>query len=218
MRATLLLDAIGGQWHHSVMMVVLSRLWLCGLLIAPAWARAQVGEPARAADFVRQAGAELAGVVAGVASPADKEARLKPYLERVVDEDGVARFCLGHYWQNATPEQRTEYLRLFRLQLLHGVVDRLGSYQAGATKITIDPPVERADGVYVPTVVESAGNKPVNITWLVEVNGSSMQIADVMAEGMSLRVTERNDFGSFLSHHGGNIETLLAVLRKRFEE
>ncbi len=107
----------------------------------------------------------------------------------------MARFCLGHYWQNATLEQRSEYLRLFRLQF--------------------DSPIERADGVYVPTVVESAGNKPVNITWLVEVNGGSMQIADVLAEGMSLRVTERNDFSSFLSHNSGSVEALLAALRKQ---
>ena len=200
------------------MPTLLPRILLCSLLIAPAFLQAQETDPARAADFVRQAGAELAVVVAGAASPADKEVRLKPYLDRVVDEDGVARFCLGRYWQVATPEQRTEYLRLFRLQLLHGVVDRLGGYQAGATKITINTPVQRADGISVPTIVERAGNKPVNISWLVEVNGNTMQIADVMAEGMSLRVTERNDFSSFLSRNGGNVEALLAALRKQAGE
>ena len=172
-------------------------------------------DPARAADFVRQAGAELAAVMSGATSPADKESRLKPFLDRVVDEDGVARFCLGRYWQTATPEQRTEYLRLFRLQLLHGVVDRLGSYQAGAVKITINPPVARPGGIAVPTIVEREGNKPVNITWLVENNGGAMQIGDVAAEGMSLRVTQRSDYAAFLAHNGGDVAALIAALKKQ---
>ena len=166
------------------------RTLLLGVLLLPVAAYAQTEpDPSQAASFVRQAGAELAGVVAGATSPQDKQARLGPYLLRVVDEDGVARFCLGRYWQTATPEQRTEYLRLFRLVLLRGVVTRLGDYQAGAVKVSVSTPVQKPDGIYVPTVVEREGNKPVNITWLVTDDGGTMRIADVVAEGMSLRMT-----------------------------
>lgn len=195
-------------------------LLACFLLLATAVgaARAADADPTQAAAFVKQAGAELAGVVSGANTPAEKQARLEPYLQRVVDEEGVARFCLGRYWQAATPEQRAEYLRLFRLILLRGVVTRLGDYQAGAVKVTVNTPVQKPDGIYVPTVVERSGNKPVNITWLVTVGESGMHIADVVAEGMSLRVTQRSDYASFMAHNGGDVTALLAALKRQVGE
>ena len=197
---------------------MLRRTILIGLSLLPLAARAEEPDPAQAATFVKQAGVDLAAVVSGAASPADKQARLEPYLQRVVDEDGVARFCLGRYWATATAEQRTEYLRLFRLVLLRGVVNRLGDYQAGSVKVSVNTPTQKPDGVYVPTIVERSGNKPVNITWMVTDAGGTMRIGDVIAEGMSLRMTQRSDYASFLSHNGGNVDALIAALKKQVGE
>ena len=198
--------------------MIIRRCLLTALLLSPLAARAAEPDPVQAADFVRNTGAELAAVVGGAKGQPDREARLAPFLEKVVDEDGVARFCLGRYWQIATPEQRIEYLRLFRKQLLKGVVNRLGDYQAGAVKIVINTPVVRADGLYVPTIVEREGNKPVNITWMVTVDGSAMHIADVTAEGMSLRQTQRSDYASFLARNGGNVQMLIDALKRQVGE
>ncbi len=194
--------------------MALRRTLLAAVLLAPLAARAEP-DATQAASFVRQAGAELAAAVGGAETPADRQARLGPYLQRVVDEDGVARFCLGRYWATATAAQRTEYLRLFRLVLLRGVVNRLGDYQAGSVKVTVNTPVQKPDGMYVPTVVERAGNKPVNITWMVAEADGALRIGDVIAEGMSLRMTQRSDYASFLAHNGGSVDALLDALRKQ---
>ncbi len=195
------------------------RLLFAGLLLLPLAARAEEqADPAKAATFVQQTGIDLAGVVGGAASPADKQARLAPFLQRVVDEDGLARFCLGRYWLTATPEQRTEYLRLFHLVLLRGVVNRLGDYQVGSTKVSVGQPIPKPEGILVPTVVERTGNKPVNITWLVTNDAGTMHIADVVAEGMSLRITQQKDYASFMARNGGDMEVFLKALRKQVGE
>ena len=199
--------------------MVYRRLLLAALLVLPLAARADdAGDPAKAATFVQQAGIDLAGVVAGATSPADKQARLAPYIQRVVDEQGLARFCLGRYWQIATPQERDEYLRLFHIVLLRGVVNRLGDYQAGSVKVIVNQPVAKPEGIFVPTVVERSGNKPVNITWLVTTDGGTMHIADVVAEGMSLRMTQRSDYASFMARNGGSMQALLAALHKQVGE
>ena len=162
---------------------------------------------------MRQSGVVLAAVVGGAASPADKQERLRRFLERVVDQDALARFCLGRFWAVATPAQRSEYTALFRQVLLRGVVSRLGDYQAGSVKITNNTPYVRAEGTYVPTIVERPGNKPVNITWLVTGEGAELRIADVVAEGMSLRITQRSDYASYLSRNGGDVDKLIAGMR-----
>ena len=200
------------------MLTTSRRLLLAGFALLPLVARAEGADPAQAATFVRQAGVDLAAAVSGTGSAGERQARLGPYLQRVVDEDGVARFCLGRYWQVATPEQRTEYLRLFRITLLRGVVNRLGDYQSGSVKVVVNTPVQKADGVYVPTIVERAGNKPVNITWMVTEAAGTLRISDVVAEGMSLRVTQKNDYASFLARNGGDVGALIAALKTQAGE
>ncbi|MEJ1976124.1 MAG: ABC transporter substrate-binding protein [Acetobacteraceae bacterium] len=193
-------------------------LAVLAVFLAAPLAQGAEADPAQAAAFVKQAGLDLATVVSGAKSQADKEARLAVYMERVVDQDGVARFCLGRYWQVATPQQRADYLRLFRKVLLHGVVNRLGDYQAGSVQVIVSKPVEKPDGTYVPTTVDRPGNKPVDITWMVTAAADGLRIADVVAEGISLRQTQRSDYASFLSRNGGDVAVLIAALKKQVGE
>jgi len=39
------------------------------------------------------------------------------------------------------------------------------------------------------------------------------KIIDEIAEGTSLRITQRNDYASFLNQHGENIDALLGAIR-----
>ena len=43
--------------------------------------------------------------------------------------------------------------------------------------------------------------------------GAELRIADVVAEGMSLRITQRSDYSSYLSHNGGDVDKLIAGMR-----
>ena len=199
--------------------LLLPHLMLIGVIAAtlPGLARAEDPNEA-AAVFVRRAGLELASTIGGAKSPEDKKVRLSAYLARVVDEDGIARFCLGRYWQVATPEQQAQYAQLFRRMLLLGIVERMGDLQSGQVSVVVNPVVTRPDGLYVPTVVERSGNKPVKITWLVTQDTGAMRISDVVAEGMSLRQTQRSDIASFLSRNGGDVGALITAMKGRVGE
>jgi phospholipid transport system substrate-binding protein len=62
-------------------------------------------------------------------------------------------------------------------------------------------------------VVEHADNPPANVTWVVADESGTPKIVDVIAEGTSLRLTQRSDYASFLAHNGGNIDALIDALR-----
>lgn len=190
------------------------RLFVLSALAVPlAGAHAQTGgSPAAAAAFIQQAGGDLARVVSGAESVPEKRRRVLPFLDRTVDVNGVARFCLGRYWQTATPEQRAEYLRLFRFVLANGVAGRLGDYQEGATTVTTGRPDVQQDGIAVPTTVTRGNNPPNRVTWLVVPTDGGLRIADVTAEGISLRLTQRQDYASFLSHNHGDVGALIRAM------
>ncbi len=183
-------------------------------LLAPSWARAQA-PTAQAVTFIQQAGQDLARLVGGARSVEEKRRKLQPFIDRVVDVDAVARFCLGRYWAKATPAQRTEYVRLFHSVLLTNVVSRMGDYQHTEVHVIVGQPDAREDGVHVPTVVERTNNPPARVVWLVRPDQGDPRIVDVIAEGTSLRLTVRSDYNAFLSQHGNDIDALIAALRRQ---
>ena len=49
-------------------------------------------------------------------------------------------------------------------------------------------------------------------------SGGTMRISDVVAEGMSLRMTQRSDYASFMARNGGDVGALIAALKKQVGE
>ncbi len=177
-----------------------------------AWAQSEAD---RAATFIRQAGAEMATLVGGARSIEEKRRKLQPFIDRVVDVDAVARFCLGRYWVKATQSQRAQYVRLFHSVLLTNVVSRMGDYQHTEVHVIVGQPDAREDGVHVPTVVERTNNPPAKVVWLVRTGEGDPRIVDVIAEGTSLRLTVRSDYNAFLSQHGDDVDALIGALQRQ---
>lgn len=67
-------------------------------------------------------------------------------------------------------------------------------------------------------MIERPNNPPTTVQWLVENATTNPKIIDVIAEGTSLRVTQREDYASFLTHNGNSITALLDAMRKQVEQ
>ena len=137
-------------------------------------------------------------------------------IDSTVDVDGVARFCLGRFWRTATPSQQQEYLVLFRQMLAANIASKLGEYK-GVT-FTVSGAQDRDAGEVVSTVVTRPNNPPTNIQWLVANPATDPKIVDVIAEGTSLRVTQRDDYASFLSQHGQSVGALIDAIRQQLSQ
>jgi phospholipid transport system substrate-binding protein len=172
-------------------------------------------EIARAGTFIREAGNQL-GDIARVAGTQDaRRAALKSFLERVVDLPDLARYCLGRFWAQAGPEWRKQYEALFETVILLNVLNRFGTYgdsAGGATHVVIGNAVPVGDEYEVPTAVETA--TVLNIAWRVSFASGQPKIVDVSAAGISLRVTLRSDFASYLRQNGNDLNVLLNAMRQ----
>lgn len=179
---------------------------------ASAWAQSSL---AGAASFMRRVGDELAAIVGGDGSKAEKRQKLQSLIDRAVAVDEIARFCLGRFWRDATPGQQREYLQLFHSVLVREVVVRLGDYQQEVVHITVGDPERNGDDTNVPSVVKRAGNPPVQVKWVLQDDSEGFRIVDMLAEGVSMRLTVRNDYDSFITSHDDNISELLSALRRQ---
>ena len=193
------------------------RLLLAALLPAlcapPAWA--QDPALAQAVAFIRASGKKLAALSTPATPPAERQARLVALLDQVVDFDSIGQFCLGRFWRLATPAQRGAYLAAFRAVVMRNVTSRMGTYSQGTARIDIGQPTRQGDAVGVPTTVTRPGTAPLRLVWVVGTAGGTPRLVDLVAEGVSLRLTQRSDYTSFIDRNNGSIDALVAAMQRQ---
>ncbi len=177
----------------------------CGLHAQPA--------PASATAFVKSAGDRLVAVINSPGTIQDKQPRLAQIIETAVDVDGVAKFCLGRFWRTATPEEQKQYTKLFHNVLVNNITSKLGEYQ-GVT-FTVNQAQAREDTAIVTTTVVRPNNPPTKVDWVISDESGAPKVVDVIAEGTSLRLTQRSDYASYLSRNSNNIQALIDAMRQQ---
>ena len=171
-----------------------------------AWAQDATG-------FVVNLGNQLAAIVNGPGSYEEKKRRLQPLIEQAVDVDTIAQFCLGIYWRRANPQQQQEFVRLFHAVLLNNIGGKLGQFQGVTFRPTTT--TQRDGDSVVGTIIQRPNQQPNNVQWVVSTASGRPKIVDVQAEGVSLRLTQRNDYSAYISSNGGNVDALLAAMRRQ---
>jgi phospholipid transport system substrate-binding protein len=167
----------------------------------------------RASAFVKNIGDRLVAVVNGPESDREKRAKLTSIIDGSVDVDGVARFCLGRFWRSASAEQQQRYTELFHQVLVNNITSKLGEYRG--VRFTMGRAQQRDDNSVVSTVVERPNNPPTNVDWIISNPTSEPKIIDVVAEGTSLRLTQRQDYASYLSRNNNSIDALINAMRQQ---
>ncbi len=201
--------------HRRHFLTLTAGLTLAGLVASPARLWAQAGGN-RATSFVKQTGDRMVAIVNGPGSTQQKRQALTQIVDQTVDVDGVGRFCLGRYWRQASPDQQKRYLALFHQVLVTNITAKLGDYQG--VKFDVGRAVPEGETVKVATVVNRPNNPPTNVDWVISNPSSDPKIVDVVAEGTSLRLTQRSDYASYLHHNGNSIDALISAMRQQVEQ
>ena len=173
--------------------------------------------PARAesADvaFVHQFGDKLVAVINGSGSAAEKRQQIQPLIDQNVDVDGIARFAMGRYWKLATPSQQQQFVTLFHHVLLNTITGKLGEYQGVRFSVGADTPHGNGQ-TQVATTIDRPGQPPADVDWVISNNGAP-KVEDVFGEGVSLSLTQRQDYSSYLARNGNDIDKLLGAMQRQ---
>lgn len=167
----------------------------------------------KAVAFVKQTGDRLVGVVNGPGSGQQKRDQMARILDDAVDVDGIAKFCLGRFWRQATPQQQAQYVKLFHEVLVTNITSKLGEYQG--VGFTMGRSRPQGDDEVVSTTVTRPNNAPTAVDWVIATMGGKPKIIDVIAEGTSLRLTQRQDYASYLMHNNNNLDALIGAMRNQ---
>jgi phospholipid transport system substrate-binding protein len=191
--------------------ILLAGLMFLPGALAPAIPAAAAADPAA---MISNLGSRALEVLGKGATQSQRLERFRELLHQDFDVPGIARFVLGRYWNTASEEQRTEYVKLFEDYIVMAYATRLAEYTGETFKVTGSRP--DADGAIVSSqIVRPSGAAPVKVDWRLTGRDGKYKISDVSVDGISMAVTQRSEFASVIQHNGGQVQGLITMLRQK---
>jgi phospholipid transport system substrate-binding protein len=135
-------------------------------------------------------------------------------LEENYDMETIGRFTLGRYWKTATPQQRTEYQRLFKKRVVEMYSQRFSEYKGQKFETVSARPEGENDTIVTSKIIPADGAQEIMVDWRVRYKDGRYRVVDVIVEGVSMSVTQRSDFSSVIQQGGGDVQVLIDHLKK----
>ena len=148
-------------------------------------------------------------------SSSERRQGIANILNQGFDMPWIARFVLGRNWRLATPEQRSDYLNLFQAIVEHTYSRQFTDYSGQKVSI-LGHKIGKRKYIFVRSRIydPKRSNININVNWRLIPNGNSFKIIDVVIEGVSMGVTQRNEYASVLQRNGNSISALIKAMRE----
>ena len=150
----------------------------------------------------------------------DDKARLRAIADQVVipniDFVALSQSVLGVTWRKATPQQREVFEREFRSLLMNTYLNSISraDYHGQSIKYLPmrNPPT--GDRAEVDAEIEQPNGPLIHAQFrMYRKDGGDWKVYDVVAEGVSLVITQRSSFSSIIRDKG--LDGLIAILEER---
>ncbi|MCC6713889.1 MAG: ABC transporter substrate-binding protein [Gammaproteobacteria bacterium] len=133
-----------------------------------------------------------------------------------VDATRSGRLILGKHWRTATPEQRQQFIDLYRRLLLRTYAIHVSDYtDVGVDYLATMPLGEEGKDAVVRTRVMRPGKDAANVDYRMTRSGSGWKVYDVVANGVSIVVSFRSGVDAEIQQFG--IDGLITRLAERVQ-
>lgn len=186
-----------------------------GLLLAAGSSAAAPSKPKPFVDhLVERVVSRLSGDV-----PAETRAeRFDALVDEYLAMDTISGFVTGPYWSEASPEQRAAFRDAFRELVRARFLPTLAD--AGDVTFDVGDTRRLREGLWAVRVVlqPDGGTEPVPVELRVMRGEDGLRVADIVTRGVSLGVTLREEYTSYLKRNDGDFDALTARVRAKVRE
>ncbi|MEE9318577.1 MAG: ABC transporter substrate-binding protein [Rhodospirillales bacterium] len=130
---------------------------------------------------------------------------------------GIARFVLGRHWRKLTGPEKKEYLELFEDLMVATYADRFEKYSGEKLLVKKAEARGERDALVHTSMIRVDGTKALKVAWRVRGKVGNYKVVDIMVEGISMVMTQKSEFGSFIRQNDGGVSALLSELKKRLQ-
>lgn len=177
------------------------------MLIQPPEARAETPS-----EFIAALGDNAISMLSDDAlTKAERTDQFRSLMIEQFDLILMSRYILGVHWRRASAAQREEYAALFEAFIVQTYSSRLGNY--GGQTMLIKTARTAGKDTVVTSIIQGPGAPTVRVDWRVRGNEGAYRVVDIIIEGASMVITQRDEFASVIRRSGGKLDGLLARLR-----
>ena len=174
--------------------------------------------PVRAGDaeeFIRNTGERAFESLGTNIDDGERAKRFRKLLTDTFDLRTIGRFVLGRYWRRASTDQRGEYIKLFEEFIVQAYSHRFKDLSGKEFRVGKMRDLNARDKLVLSEILLAPGKPPIRVNWRVRGPYRGYRVVDVTVEGVSMSVTQRDEFAAVIRRNGGKVEGLLTALRQK---
>lgn len=190
--------------------------FVLGLMMLSAPAHAV--DAAKAENFIKnitQQGIEE--LVNSNVSATEKNARFTKLFNQDLDLDFIGKFVLGRYWRTATPQQRKDFIDVYRKLNIQTWSARFDEFKGKHFEFLGTESSKSPDQIFVNTQVPMEEGAPAQVKWRIKETNGQMRVVDIVIENVSLAQTSRSEYTSYIQKSPNGIDDLIADLRSKLK-
>jgi len=173
---------------------------------------ALAAEPA--ADLISATAAQVIDIIKTTTAGPARQAAILKVLQTRFDMPLMAQTALGIHWAKTTPEQQARFLKATETAEARAYSERFGQY-LGQT-LAVGKTTTRPNGIsIVDSRLNQSNGQPIKLEWEVRQGAQGPRITDVKVEGVSMVMTRRSDFNSYIQSNGGKVQPLIDELEAK---
>lgn len=190
------------------------------MLVAAALGGPAAAAPADAGQFLITFGQQAALELNDTAlTESERDRRFRDLFNQAVDVSAIGRFILGSHWRRATAREQADFLAVFEdiaVQRFLPIFTRRSDEYRGKSFEIVEVVRDEARGghIFVTARLDRDNAPPVSLVWRMREEDGSYKILDVSAEGLSMILTLRQEYGSAI-RQSGSVAGLVAMLREK---
>lgn len=129
--------------------------------------------------------------------------------------EDISKFVLGRHWRTATEEQKADFKQAFEDYAVKTYGSRFSQYSGEKFVMKDVRPVGEGDQMVGTVIERPAGGPPIRIDWRVRPAEGSWRIVDIHVEGVSMALTQRQEYAAVLQQSNGNLSALTDKIKAR---
>ena len=134
-------------------------------------------------------------------------------MDRYFAMDVVSRFVLGRYWRSISEEEIEEFSVLLQNYLALNYANQFKEFNG--EQFVVGDETQKNKDTFVDSQFVRPDGPPVNIVWRMRVFDDSYKIIDVSIEGLSMGITQRDEFTSVIQQNNDDVGALTAALKAK---
>jgi phospholipid transport system substrate-binding protein len=165
------------------------------------------GSDTASEQFIQTLGNQALNVVRSSTPPAQKLAYFHELLDQDFDMPAISRFVLGRYWRTASEAEREKFVHLLSGDLVHFYGQRFARYAGETFYVTGSRP--SLAGTVVRSQIVRPSGAPIAVDWQLSRQSGVYKITDVVVDGVSMALSERQQLAREIQANGGQVAGLL---------